>query len=349
MASGNCPPLTLLPRCCVFMTPSGCTVHGPKRPASAEATEATEATTDLSSPKRPCVEQSVNALIYEWVLDRIDPEHPLFGTPYFGQTMRQGLTYQEMFDKRKREHIRDSQRDPKDLACPLGLHGAIRAFGEDAFTVRMIETKHLPRTQAIKWANEREIALIDENGGVMRNCEPSKPMHQTFNLTSGGQGDPRKVWEGLQARSRKKLEKVWPKFEAYYEAHGHPNAPQSDPDLGKLVNDIRTRKDFLWHADFKAWLDEHNFVYDEHRAHLEQDVWPKFKAFYDKHEHVNAPQSDPDLGVIVNGIRARKKFLWHEDFRAWLYDHGFKMHATNATKNAERWAAVNVAPPVPGG
>jgi len=75
---------------------------------------------------------------------------------------------------------------------------------------------------------------------------------------------------------------------------------------------IRNLKCFLWHEDFKAWLDEHNFVYGRtHREHLEEDVWPKFKAFYDEHGHPNAPTSHPD--------------------------------ATNATKNAERWAAVNEA------
>ena len=44
----------------------------------------------------------------------------------------------------------------------------------------------------------------------------------------------------------------------------------------------------------------------------------------------------------MHNIRFKKSFLWHSDFRAWLYDHGFKMHATNATKNAERWAKLGV-------
>ena len=239
------------------------------------------ADTDPSSPKQPCDEQSTNALIYEWRLDRTAPDHPLFGTRYIGQVVREGLTCQEMFEARKGEHISEAQRQHQEL----GLHCAIRVFGAGAFTVRMVETTRQPRVQAMAWANEREIALIAEHGGVMRDCEPSAPMHQTFNLTSGGQGNARKVWEALQAVSRKRLGKVWPKFKAFYEQHGHPNAPRSDPDLGSIVDHIRARKDFLWHADF----------------------------------------------------------------REWLYEHGFKMHAKDATKNAERWAAVNGAPLVPGG
>lgn len=286
------------------MTTSGCTVHGPKRSASTEATEAT-----------------IYAVIYEWVLDRIDPTHPLFGTPYIGQTVRHGLTCQEMFDARKREHINDSRRQPKEL----GLHWAIRVFGEDAFTVRIVETTCLPRIQAMEWANEREIALIYEHGGVMRDCEPSAPIHQTFNLTSGGQGNPHQVWEALQASSRRKLRKVWPKFKAYYEKHKHLRVPFSDPDLGSLVHTIRSQKCFLWHAEFKAWLDEHGFVYDVPRAHLEEEVWPKFREYCKEHGHPNAPQSDPVLGTIVSHIRNRKNYLWHEEFKAWLYDHGLSL------------------------
>jgi hypothetical protein len=284
---------------------------------------------DPSPPKRPCVEQSTNALIYEWTLDLIDPEH----------------TCQEMFEARKREHINDARSKPKEL----GLHWAIRVFGVGAFTVRMVDTTRLPRVQAMEWANEREIALIAEHGGVMRDCEPSKPMHQTFNLTSGGQGIPHWVWEALQASSRKKLMKVWPKFRAYYEAQGHLRVPISDTVLGTNVLNIRSRKTFLGHADFKAWLDERGFVYEVPRAHLEEEVWPKFRAYYDEHGHLRVPISDPDLGEIVHCIRKRNAFMSHADFKAWLYECGFKMHATDATKNAERWAAVNGASLVPDG
>jgi hypothetical protein len=250
-----------------------------------------------------------------------------------------------MFEARKRQHIGDARRQPKEI----GLHWAIRVFGVGAFTVRVVETTRLPRVQAMEWANAREIALIAEHGGVMRDCEPSSPMHQTFNLTSGGQGNASKVWEALQASLRKKLMNVWPKFEAYYEKHEHLRVPRSDPDLGQIVNGIRSENNFLWHADFKAWLDERGFVYDARKAYLEDEVWPKFEAYYEKHKHLRVPQSDPDLGKIVSHIRSQNCFLWHADLKAWLEERGFKMHTRDATKNAERWAAVNGAPLVPGG
>lgn len=372
------------------MTSSGCAIHDiPTHPAA------------IAPSKRLCTEASTNALIYEWTLDGVDPEHPLFGTPYFGQVVRRGFTHEEMFEVRKQEHVSDARRDPKET----GLHWAIRVFGVNSFTVRIVETTRLPRVQAMEWANEREAALIDENGGVMRDCEPRKPIRQTFNLTSGGQGDPHKNWEGVQATSRKKLMRVWPKFKAYYEEHKNLRVPLSHPELGSIVRHIRLRHDFLAHEDFKKWLDERNFVYDayrdhlekdvwpkfeayyqEHthlrvplrypelgmivksirsqnsflqyddfkkwlnernfvydarRAHLEEDVWPKFKAYYEEHKHLRVPRSYPKLGKLVNRIRSSKDFLQYDDFRSWLWDHGFKMHARDAVKNAAKWAEVN--------
>ena len=88
---------------------------------------------------------------------------------------------------------------------------------------------------------------------------------------------------------------------------------------------------------------EHGFVYDARTTHLEEDVWPKFKAYYEKNKDLHVPQRDPDLGIVVNTIRSQKAFLWHADFKAWLHEHGFKMHTTDVTKNAERWAAVYAA------
>ena len=35
-------------------------------------------------------------------------------------------------------------------------------------------------------------------------------------------------------------------------------------------------------------------------------------------------------------------FLIDADFKAWLHEHGFKMHTRDVVKNAERWAAVEL-------
>ena len=41
---------------------------------------------------------------------------------------------------------------------------------------------------------------------------------------------------------------------AAHEAKKHLRIPQSDPELGKVVSNIRSRKSFLHHADFAMWL-----------------------------------------------------------------------------------------------
>ena len=165
------------------MTSSGCTIHDSKHSTT------TDGPIDSSPPsKRQCTDQSTNAVIYEWCLDRIDPDHPLFQISYFGQIVRAGLTTQQAFNKRTKEHKNKAARDPKDV----GLHWAIQAFGADAFTVRVLETKCMPPVEARAWANAREIALMADDG-VMRDCEPDTPIRQTFNLQHGGQGNPKAV------------------------------------------------------------------------------------------------------------------------------------------------------------
>ena len=59
---------------------------------------------------------------------------------------------------------------------------------------------------------------------------------------------------------------VWPALRKFYDDNGHLRVPQNDPTCGEVVHKIRNRGDFLQHADFKAWLDERHFVYDEPRA-----------------------------------------------------------------------------------
>jgi hypothetical protein len=180
-----------------------------------------------------------------------------------------------------------------------------------------------------------EKRLIDQHGGVLCNME--KKIKQTLNLRRGRQGNPRAMWDSLVARSRRRLLTIWPKLRRFYETHGHLRVPKSDPDLGSLVNGIRNRKNFLQHVDFKAWLDEHDFVYDERRTHLEVDVWPKFKRYYQKHGHLNVPRNDADLGKTVSHIRSENYFLQHADFKAWLDERGFVYDARRAHLELDIW------------
>ena len=280
----------------------------------------------------------ITAKIYSWTFNP-SFDHPLKDCKYFGQT------YQSLHTRTK-QHKAKARCKPKEL----GLHALWKAFPiDDHWDIRKIEERRFDvdergrkaaEVAAMEWMNEEEKRLIAVNGGILKSMD--KKQRQTLNLTSGGQGNPRVVWEALEVRWSHHLERrVWPKFRAFYEENQHLRVPQKHHKLGNIVNNIRVHKCFLCHEDFKAWLDEHGFVYDERQAHVEQEVWPKFRAFYEENQHLRVPQRHPELGNIVSGIRNQKCFLWHEDFKAWLDEHGFVYDERQAHLEQEVWPKFN--------
>jgi hypothetical protein len=235
---------------------------------------------DHPPAKRPARAPVVNAVIYEWVLDRIEPEHPLFHISYIGQAIRSGKTHKEAFEIRTRQHVYDATRSPKEL----GLHWAIACFGVEAFTVNIVEINTLPRTDAMAWANERETALIAERGGVMKNREPLTPIRQTLNLTSGGQGDPRSRWEAMEARSESAWQTIRGHLQVYYEEHEDLRVPESyktldEFPLGKTVQNMRVNKDYLaGHPNRITWVEERGFKMHAKNAMKDAERWAQLLA-----------------------------------------------------------------------
>ena len=295
------------------------------------------------------VSTQVEAGIYEWCLDRLDPEHPLFHTSYFGQVVRCGLSAQAAFEARRKQHLTAAKCTSKEL----GLKWAIQAFGVDAFTVRLLETARLPKVEAHAWANAREIALIAEHGGIMRDRDPEAPVRQTFNLTKGGQGDPTAMWQSIEARSEMQWQRVKPYLEAFFAKSRHLRMPQSyvAPDgfrLGGVVSRIRTNGAFVkGRPERIAWLEERGWVASERDAKW-KDIQLYLQAFFDdpKNRHLRVPQNyiAPDgfrLGRVVHHIRCTSCFVKGRLERiAWLKEHGFKMHMKDAVEDAARWAAL---------
>ena len=232
--------------------------------------------------------EPVHAVIYEWCLDLIEPDHPLYRTSYIGQVVRRGIsTAEEAVEARKKEHLSTASRKPKDL----GLHWAIQAFGKDAFTVQMLETRPLPREEAIEWANGREVALIAERGGIMQDQEPDQPIRQTFNLTAGGRGDPTAVWQSLDARSAKKWAAAQRYLQAYYDMPGNahlrvPQSYRSPPDdaypngypLGQTVSNIRKRNDFVsGRPERVEWLEKRGFKMHTRDPTKDAEGWARLR------------------------------------------------------------------------
>jgi hypothetical protein len=141
------------------------------------------------------------------------------------------------------------------------------------------------------------------------------------------------------------VDKVWPAFKAFYERNQHLRIPRktvvNGVNLGEVVKHIRSQKCFLQHTDFIKWLHIRGFVYDEIRAHLEGEVWPAFKAFFEENGHLHIPTkkvvNGVNLGTIVHNIRIRKCFMQYEDFAMWLWCGGFEMHTKDVAENSKRW------------
>lgn len=227
-------------------------------------------------PKRQRVAevQNVHAVVYTWTLDRIaNEEHVLYGIKYVGQVVRASPSADESLRMRTQEHVNDATRNPKDI----GLHATIRTFGRDAFTVHVVDTAFLPRDEAMEWANAREIALIAEHGGILR--DPDRRCRQTLNLTKGGQGNPRAVWESIKARSERAWKCLRTHLQAYYETHNNLRVPQSyraanGDALGKVVSSIRSHRCYVdGHPERVAWLRERGFRMHAKNAAIDARRW----------------------------------------------------------------------------
>ena len=295
----------------------------------------------LKLGKTPSVATQVDAVIYEWCLDRIEADHPLFHTSYFGQVVRTGVSAQEAFKARTKAHVRESKATPKEL----GLKWAIQEFGADAFTVRLLETTRLSKVEAQEWANAREIALIAEHGGIMRDRDPEVPVRQTFNLTKGGQGDPAAVWQALEARFEIKWQRAKLYLQDYFAdpENGHLRVPKSyvAPDgfrLGQVVSNIRSNGAFVkGHPERLAWLEARGWVASERDA-MWEDAQAYLQAFFDDPEngHLRVPTSYVALdgfrlGQLVHTIRNQGIYVkGHPDRLAWLKERGWVANVFDA-------------------
>ena len=215
--------------------------------------------------------------IYRYRLTGVPPGHFLHNTPYFGQTLRWVTSHQAALDQRHSEHVRAATTQTAttdDGMQALGLHEAMRQYGVEAFELTMLGTfpPFRDRTAAPTtwqpWADEEEVRLIDENGGVMRYFADEDDDHggcQTFNLTPGGQanaGGAQKRWEALWARSQQ----AWLTFQSellkYAEANdGDMKVPQtytadSEYPLGRNVACVRNNDCYLkGYPERWEWLD----------------------------------------------------------------------------------------------
>ena len=126
----------------------------------------------------------------------------------------------------------------------------------------------------------------------MQDQEPEKPILQTFNLTAGGRGDPRALWQSLDARSAVKWAAAQRYLQAYYDIPGNahlrvPQSYRSPPDdtypngypLGQTVSNIRTHNDFVTgRPERVAWLEERGFKMHMRDPTKDAEAWARLKV-----------------------------------------------------------------------
>ena len=285
------------------------------------------------------------AVLYEAHLEHADPEEPLWRVPYFGQVVRVG-TAEAIFAKRKREHERDAAREDKGL----GLHAVIDRFGPDAMAWRIVSSATGPRSAMQALANDEEIRLINEHGGVLRDQDAK--LEQTLNLTKGGQpGDARARWEAIDARRKRAYTKLKVAMEAYVEAHESALVPREYVDaddgypLGKRLQNFRQGamwRGTPWEKEAKAWAealprwhwdaresDEYRKGYAQRGQARSREAFETLQAgmakYVKKHDSALVPHTYVDddgypLGMQLSNFRQGQMWQgmpWENEAKAW--------------------------------
>jgi hypothetical protein len=225
---------------------------------SSDEDDACEATTKQSAfdvlMAPPCkkakvvneVDPIVIAVIYIRWLKWIDPSEPLHGCPYVGQAVRSGNTAEEVAAARWGEENSYAKR----LNKSVGLMHELKVHGQTAFHNEIVDSKRGPRSEVQAWANEREIALIAEHGGPLR--DPSARCKQTLNLTKGGKQGCN--FEGRDASRTVAWLHFQDEMQEYVECYGTSLVPcsymaSSGHKLGQQLVSVRQGVLFRGHPD----------------------------------------------------------------------------------------------------
>jgi hypothetical protein len=257
-------------------------------------------------------------------------------TPYFGQTLGGG-SVEKVSKKRWRDEVSQARRENKQV----GFIALLDEFGEDAFEWVVLESRRLPRLEAQEWADEREIALIAEHGGPLRDMDLR--LTQTLNLTKGGKGvDATLYWAAMEALCKKSWTRCKKELQAYVDEHGTALVPYSHVTasgyrLGQAVIGLRTGQMLVGRPDEKErreWLE----YLPEWSYKLRDHQWETYKmhlqAFVDTNGTAHVPndyvtECGYPLGEKVRDLRRgqmikgkpdeQKRRDWHQLLPGWSW------------------------------
>lgn len=244
----------------------------------------------------------------------VDADDPLYGTCYYGIAVRHGYASpDQILARRRQEHLNISVLDPKDI----GVRAVIARYGPRALVWRIVVSKtNEGKIQTQEWANAWEKQAIADAGGMLRDMEPDRPIRQTFNLTSGGQGDARIQWQHIEARCIARWKRFQVAIEAFVNEYGTACVPKvyvcaNGFKLGSCIIDVRQGSMLLGRSDEpsrRAYLENlPGWSWNENRA-----AWEKFKSalreYVDEYGTALVPRDYANedgykLGQKVHGVR----------------------------------------------
>ena len=286
-------------------------------------------------PSRPgLMQQQIHMLFYGviYIWNFVKPGHPLNGILYIGQVYRTGKLHAVAFNERTREHELAAMNLIGDK--DWGLHALIKKFGKECFEYKIFEKNTFTNEfDCKKWMNERERALIKENGGKMKCLDYMPRGGQTLNLTDGGQASSdegiQNFIDFLHRRSKtgfKKFVRNKKKWMEKNPGRAYPSRDDviTDPKTGKTYNigkmDIGVRNANLFNAkenpERKAVLDEMGMVWNvrDMRYDAREEYWlNETKWFKNKYGNINPSTTSKDprikaLGKKHDNIRSHNTF-----------------------------------------
>ena len=245
-------------------------------------------------------------IIYQaQLVNTSNPDDVLKDVIYIGQSIKQDKSEQDILQIRRSQHENCAKNTNKDF----GFMFVLQKHGKHAFIWKVIESKTADERLVIAdWANEREKYHIANNGGIFTNID--KKINQTFNLTLGGQGNPKFYWDSMIARSNRKWQKFMEYLKKFKKEYNHYDVPCSykvgEYNLGKTVISVRggnmidafpERKQQLYDIGFTGNLLDKKF----------EILYKHLKDFKIEYGHCNVPQSytvaEYNLGSILSGVR----------------------------------------------
>jgi len=271
----------------------------------------------------------VTGVVYRATLTNVPDDVPLKGTPYIGQAVRVG-TATAVAEARWKEEVNQA----KSTKLEVGFIAALDEFGTSAFTWEVLESKTGPRDIVQKWTDYREVELIAQHGGTLRDMAPDSWIPQTFNLQKGGKGVLGAV--SMDAFVAKRWNVLKQKLLEYVEQHSTARVPYNyvapcGYNLGRMVCSVRSRLMYL--AGRPEEAERHALLSSlpgwSWSCH--NDSWEGFKECFSKYvtqtgsSWVKKSYITPcgyHLGQQVSNIRTLKTFLRNhpdaEERKAWL-------------------------------